>query len=301
MDPALAVAAVLRAAPPLRGRGSIALRWHKRHVASTDVWDFAMRDGYRLRGAKASSQSWTAAFLGTYGEDAVDALAPYVEPDSVILDIGASMGFFTIPAARLARSVGAAVVSYEPVPANADLLRSNVELNGFQDLVTVRPVGLGPAADELAMVVEGAGAGNASITAGVGSQQLAGHVADGALNNTIRVPIETLDAQNLVNCTALKIDVEGFELDVLAGGVDLVRRSRPAIYAEFSPAWLTSRGYGPDAPAVWARTNEYVAYGYPTRRLHRWTEQGPGPAVRMDGEWLSGDVLLVPREKHQPV
>jgi FkbM family methyltransferase len=55
------------------------------------------------------------------------------EPGDLWLDIGAHIGSFTCRAA----AAGCRVVAYEPRPANVELLRMNLELNGLEHLVEV--------------------------------------------------------------------------------------------------------------------------------------------------------------------
>ena len=46
------------------------------------------------------------------------------------------------------------------------------------------------------------------------------------------VPVVTLDGLSLPACHLLKIDVEGMEREVPAGGRELIERCRPVIYLE---------------------------------------------------------------------
>jgi FkbM family methyltransferase len=39
----------------------------------------------------------------------------------------------------------------------------------------------------------------------------------------------------------VKIDVEGYELNVLRGREEFVRRNRPTIFGEFSTSWYAAR------------------------------------------------------------
>lgn len=50
-----------------------------------------------------------------------------VSAHDVVVDVGAHIGTFSV----LAASMGAAVISYEPVQANFDLLYKNIDINGF--------------------------------------------------------------------------------------------------------------------------------------------------------------------------
>src|SRR3990167_5666389 len=71
----------------------------------------------------------------------------------IVVDIGAHIGSFSI----LAASKGAAVISYEPITINFDLLKDNVDINGFpvsiykkavrgecgKDVIYIRPFNYG--------------------------------------------------------------------------------------------------------------------------------------------------------------
>jgi hypothetical protein len=48
----------------------------------------------------------------------------------------------------------------------------------------------------------------------------------------MEVEVKRLDDLNLHRCRMMKIDVEGMELGVLKGGVETIRRLRPALYVE---------------------------------------------------------------------
>lgn len=69
-------------------------------------------------------------------------------------------------------------------------------------------------------------------------------------SSTISVPAITLDSLNLPRADLIKIDVEGMELDVLAGGTALIKRDLPVMIIEHVKSdksrlteWLASLGY----------------------------------------------------------
>ena len=59
-----------------------------------------------------------------------------VREGDVVVDLGANMGYFTLLAARLVGKEGK-VYAFEPEPINYSLLVKNVELNGYDNVVTV--------------------------------------------------------------------------------------------------------------------------------------------------------------------
>ncbi len=155
-----------------------------------------------------------------FGEDEFwDALMQEIQPGDSFADVGANIGVYTIAAARR----GAQVTSYEPNPDTAALLRRNLELNGITDRVTVHEQAVAASDGTLPFVAEGTLNWGARVDAA----------------GDLRVQSTTLTgAFDLV-----KIDVEGYELEVLAGAAPLLadRESRPrAIFLELHPERLAA-------------------------------------------------------------
>jgi FkbM family methyltransferase len=117
-----------------------------------------------------------------------------VRPGDVFVDVGANVGSYTIWAAEL----GAEVIALEPAADTFALLTENVALNGYQ----VRAI----------RAAAGAYGGTARFTAG----QDAGNRLDAS--GPVETPLVTIDSiirDRVV--VGLKVDVEGFEIEVLRG------------------------------------------------------------------------------------
>jgi FkbM family methyltransferase len=128
----------------------------------------------------------------------------------LFVDIGANIGSYTVLAASVA---GATVFACEPLPANYALLLANLRLNQAENKVEALNVGVGG--------VEG----TLRFTASFGPKD---HVV--WPNETIRteealeLPVRTLDSlMGDRNPTMIKIDVEGFETEVLKGGEKVMK------------------------------------------------------------------------------
>lgn len=117
------------------------------------------------------------------------------------LDVGANVGSYTVLASG---AVGARSVAVEPVPATFAHLLRNVAVNALQDRVHCRQCGL--AARE----------GRLRFSAGLDTVN---HVLTEAERlPAVEVPVTTLDVLMGDDVPALvKIDVEGYEHDVVAG------------------------------------------------------------------------------------
>jgi Met-10+ like-protein len=158
-----AAAGVVRALPPVRGRGVIAQYVCGFPIAREGEWSIPMEQGHVLNVPRSSFQTWMAAFTGRYEEEELKLIRRFIAPGSLVLDIGACFGFYTIPLGVEAQRRGAYVVAFEPVPANFVVLKNNVETNRLTDTVRALPIGLGATDQTAPMLVERGGAGNAIV------------------------------------------------------------------------------------------------------------------------------------------
>jgi FkbM family methyltransferase len=115
-------------------------------------------------------------------------------PGSLFVDVGANVGTYTLWAAEQ----GADVISLEPAADTFALLEENVALNAY----TVRTI----------QAAAGALTGSAGFTAG----QDAGNHLDP--DGPVQTPVVTIDSVIGDRVVAgMKVDTEGFELEVLRG------------------------------------------------------------------------------------
>ena len=153
------------------------------------------------------------------------------------LDVGANIGLHALLAAKLVGRSGR-TLALEPHPGTAALFRKNMELNGFQDHVTM--------VEAAAAEVDG---GTRAFeyfeehSAMSGFALAASRLATfpGTVHK-IEVPIISLDAllaRQEFAPDVVKIDVEGFELNVLRGAGDLLSRD-VAIIIEHAPEYTDS-------------------------------------------------------------
>lgn len=151
-------------------------------------------------------------YFGEGADDILFFMERHITAGMTVVDVGANIGTHSLYAARQAGPSGR-VVAFEPDPATAKVLRANLERNGAQS-VEVRDSCLGES-DGMARL-------NVNIDSAKSSL-----VREGA--STIEVRVETLDsAFSGASIDLLKIDVEGADFDVLAGGRSLFEHSPPA-------------------------------------------------------------------------
>lgn len=135
-----------------------------------------------------------------------------LEAGDVVVDCGACEGFFT----RMALEAGVAkVLCVEPSATMADCLRKTFEKEIGEGRVVVLPVALGSYSGS---------AGFASAD----DDAFAGHF-EGNGGDTVEVTTLAELAKEHGKLTFIKMDLEGSEYQALAGGLDLLRNSRPKL------------------------------------------------------------------------
>jgi FkbM family methyltransferase len=139
-----------------------------------------------------------------------------LRPGDAYVDVGAHVGYHSLVAARLV-GAGGRIFSIDPQPYNCAKILTNAELNGFNNIAVVAAAVA--EADGFVSLKNQSRQDKARLTlAGPG-------VNDGAL--TFVVPKITLrwllETYKLRTVNLLKIDVEGFELEVLKGAGDAIR------------------------------------------------------------------------------
>jgi FkbM family methyltransferase len=152
-----------------------------------------------------------------------------LRPGDLFVDAGANIGSYTVLASA---GAGARSISVEPLPHTYQRLLDNVHLNRLEDLVTPHNVGLGAQEGELA------------FTSDLDSTN---HVLmpGEPYTSSLTVPVATLDGLTSgKEPTCLKIDVEGYEEQVLAGGKGTL--ASPSLLAVVLELGDLARGYGSD-------------------------------------------------------
>jgi FkbM family methyltransferase len=152
-----------------------------------------------------ANETWEAAYNMHFGLaefEHMGLVLHALRPDDLFVDVGANIGSYTILASG---AVGARSVAFEPVPVTFYWLTENIRLNNIASRVAAKNVAVGAATG----VVE--------VSTGIDCMN---HVmADGESSDGQQaVPLVSLDgvlADDMVSL--IKIDVEGFEGEVLKG------------------------------------------------------------------------------------
>lgn len=158
-----------------------------------------------------------------------------VRPGATVVDVGAQFGYFSLIAAPRVGPRGC-VFAFEPEPANFELLRRNVEMNGLSVIVQTVQKAVSDSEAPVEM----------SVFATSDSHSIYRHPR-ARVREVITVSCVTLD-EFLQGRTVdlIKMDIEGHEPHALAGMWRTIERSPGLVlFTEFNPFYLRAAGIGP--------------------------------------------------------
>jgi FkbM family methyltransferase len=214
-------------------------------------------------GMTGATGNW---YCGLHEHDDMGFVLHFLRAGDRFFDIGANIGSYTVLAAGTA---GALVVAVEPIPSTFLALRANIELNGLDDRVTVLNVAV--AADE----------GKAWFTSNLDAMNHALGPEEPS-DSAVEVPIVTLDGIAASGGpTFIKIDVEGLETSVLAGGTATLRSD--ALRCVLIEMNGSGRRFGASDAAIHAQMRAFgfapARYDVMTRSIttlpiDRWNDSG---------------------------
>ena len=166
--------------------------------------------------------------------------------DMNVLDIGANIGLYSLIAAG--RCPKGRVLAFEPEPRNAEILTEMTRRNRFTHL-TLIAAGAGARAGTARLFLDPDNKGKHSL------------VVDGVGQRETVIPLISADSavaeQGLSRIDAVKIDVEGWEAQVLLGMATILARDHPALLFELAPVRIRAAGDDPEA-----MLQRLMSYGY---------------------------------------
>lgn len=238
----------------LRAPGRSA-RWiidELRHRAGF-VKTIEIRPGWRLRAHPAAIHfSYSAQMFDREQIEEFDQFLAYTRPGMTLFDIGAHFGLFSLAACHYG-GVNALAVAVDPSPVATRMTSIQARLNGFSEQVMIIQASASGEAGEHLMVSTGVlGAGYFLPPVDHSSSEL---------TSTRAVTLDSLTEQAGRPPTHIKIDVEGEEQAVLAGGEStLGGTSAPILFLELHNRMIRDRGGDPAVTLFTVRAWGYVIY-----------------------------------------
>ena len=172
----------------------------------------------------------------TYEIESLQLMRRLLRSGDTGVDVGANIGLYTLIMGKLV-GVGGRVCAFEPGREAFEVLCENVALNSLCNVVETYQL----------LVGEEAGVEIFSEDGCKGTNRVGGSKYDGPKTKKVKRKTIRLD-DFFFGCNKLpefiKIDVEGYEVHVLRGALNILKKSRPTIICEVHPPLLVELGLG---------------------------------------------------------
>jgi FkbM family methyltransferase len=212
------------------------------------------RHGFKMKLDRSDWAQCSTYFLGRYYELGVQrVLDQLLGEGDTFVDVGANIGMIALHARSLVGASGR-VICFEPNPACADAIDEHKAMNEIHN-ISVRRCALGAAAGTLTLSLTSDHSGTAtlaSVEASLGSMQVPVRIGD--------------DELAAVTPRGIKIDVEGFELEVLKGLAKTLAAHKPFLITELLEEHLARAGTSPAEVADYLGGFGYKPFGISTAR-----------------------------------
>lgn len=182
------------------------------------------RHGFEMSLSKNEYLSDWIRLYGDYDKHTRTLLLHYFRPNTIFLDVGANLGYFSLV---IAQSFGSAakVIAFEPNPRIREHFSHSVERNQFDSQIKILPFALGDTPGKAHLNFSNYNAGEATL---------------GFLENAVgMIDVEVQRGDDLFKTgeiseaiSLIKIDVEGYELQALIGLSGILMRDKPVLLLE---------------------------------------------------------------------
>lgn len=203
---------------------------------------------------------------GTYEPDILQVMKDYLRPGDTFVDIGGNIGWHSLFATSLVGEQGK-VHTFEPLPKLNEQFKRSIKLNNFSKQVTLHSYGCSDVSGKAYLHINEKNIGGSSIL-------------DERYSETVEISTLPADEilRDLSEISLIKIDTEGFEIEVLRGLKTTLSQLKPKLIIEFSPSFWTNQKI--------ERSKEFFAiltfHDYSILDL----ENGYKPIVNTDG-WIN--------------
>tara|TARA_B100000963_G_scaffold360457_1_gene391412 strand:- start:2132 stop:2959 length:828 start_codon:yes stop_codon:yes gene_type:complete len=164
---------------------------------------------------------------GIHSKNILDIISTHIEPNSLLIDIGANIGTISLPIAKLYRSKNVIVHSFEASSTIFEDLNKNIKLNNLENIHSYN----------FAVTSFNGKVDFYEVDENSDNKGLSSTLENADILNPIKKEVSAIKIDNFVEqfserVSVIKMDIQGSELDALKGSISLIQRDRPVIIFE---------------------------------------------------------------------
>ena len=165
--------------------------------------------------------------FGTYEEGTLRVMKHLLDNCDTFVDVGANIGLMSLHAAKILSDRGS-VLSFEPLQSTFSILKKNIEINGFENIEAIN-IAIGSEGGSLNIYENLCSSRGSSSLIKPDQEELSHKISVMRLDEYI----SNNESKYSIGC--IKVDVEGWELEVLKGAHGLLSsRKAPICIVECS-------------------------------------------------------------------
>ena len=174
--------------------------------------------------------------FGDYERDEIEMQLKLIEEEDTVLDIGGNFGWYAMHVGRY--KPNAKILSFEPIPSTFIHLNENIKLNNFTNIETFN-FGFSDVEGTFDFFFDPSLSVNASLANVSGNNKI----------ESVSCSVKKLGdfiKDEKIKVDFIKCDVEGAELLVFKGGVDVIKKDTPIVFTEMLRKWTSKFNYHPN-------------------------------------------------------
>jgi FkbM family methyltransferase len=160
-----------------------------------------------------------------------------IKSGDVVLDIGANIGYDTVLFADKVGKEGR-VIAIEPDPVNFEILQKNIKENGLKNVVAVQAA-VGNENKKMKIFESKENYGDHRMWGNPSKSPFDKRETCQVFCRRLDDLLKELDYQKI---DFIKIDVQGFEAEVIKGGKKIIEENKPTIFFEYWPWGIKNAG-----------------------------------------------------------
>jgi FkbM family methyltransferase len=231
----LLVARLVRGLPTIRGKVRAAqavYRMANRANAPFLITTTLYPEAFRFRLNLTSAHERMAFLMNGYEPETTELLDRMYE-NGTVLDVGANVGLVAVPLAARTRDRADRlphVIAFEALPSNHEALVWNLSANHLESVVQAFPLALGAERKRVKIQIEG------DDPARTGTANILPSAWDFKQIDLEVYRIDDLVEEEVIprDVTVVKIDTDGYDLEVLRGARTMLEQQRPICLAELN-------------------------------------------------------------------
>lgn len=173
----------------------------------------------------------------TYETYELNLFKKLAEKSSVVFDIGANIGLYSLVTANL-KGPKNKIYAFEPIEENQYYIEHNIKLNKFKNIKLI-PMAVGDKESKLKIYLA--------------NNSIGTHSAGKVTSNSVEIDQTTIDSfskQENVVPDLIKMDIEGYEAYAINGGINTLKKHKPTLLIEFDTRLIKSCGSDPQKLAA---------------------------------------------------